>query len=79
VRWCRRIWELLDDEHCRRTVETAERYADGLAGQKELAWAAAALRLFVCACCRRIWELLNDEHCPRGPTSQHVASTPTSP
>jgi hypothetical protein len=32
---CRRIWHLLPTEACRRTVEVAERYADGLATDRE--------------------------------------------
>src|SRR5262245_115570 len=33
---CRRIWHLIADERSRRAVEICERYADGLADQKEL-------------------------------------------
>jgi hypothetical protein len=33
---CRLIWHLLSDERCRRAVEVAEEYADGLAPEEEL-------------------------------------------
>jgi hypothetical protein len=33
---CRRIWDLFKDERCRRAVEIAERYADGLASDDEI-------------------------------------------
>src|SRR5690242_9233457 len=40
---CRRIWPLLRDPRSRRAVETAERFAQGLASRSDLfaAWAAA--------------------------------------
>ena len=34
--WCRRVWHLLGHKGCRRAVETAERYADGLITAAEL-------------------------------------------
>jgi hypothetical protein len=34
---CRRAWHLFDDEKCRRAVEVAEQYADGLADADDLA------------------------------------------
>jgi hypothetical protein len=34
---CRLAWPRMQDERCRQAVETAERYADGLAGPRQLA------------------------------------------
>jgi hypothetical protein len=39
---CRRVWRLLADERSRRAVESAERYADGLADESEMDEAALA-------------------------------------
>jgi hypothetical protein len=39
---CRRIWPLLSDARSRQAVEVVERYAEGLAGEEELAAARAA-------------------------------------
>jgi hypothetical protein len=40
---CRRLWHLLAGNPARQAVEVAERYADGLADQAEMAAASAAL------------------------------------
>ncbi len=40
---CRRLWDLLGSPQARQAVEAAERYADGLADEAEVAAAAAAL------------------------------------
>ncbi len=34
--WLRRVWHVFDDGRCRRAVETAERYAEGMATAEEL-------------------------------------------
>jgi hypothetical protein len=38
--WLRRVWHVFDDERCRRAVETAERFAEGIATDEELAAAS---------------------------------------
>ena len=38
--WLRRVWHVFDDDRCRRAVETAERFAEGIATDEELAAAA---------------------------------------
>jgi hypothetical protein len=38
---CRSVWNLFEDEHCRRAVEVAERFADGTARKPELEAARA--------------------------------------
>jgi len=40
---CRRIWHLLKDESSREAVEVSERYADGLAAEKQLIAARSAI------------------------------------
>jgi hypothetical protein len=40
--WLRRVWHVFDDERCRRAVETAERFAEGMATDEELAAASVA-------------------------------------
>jgi hypothetical protein len=42
VACCRRVWDALADARSRSAVETAERYADGLASREELTAAAEA-------------------------------------
>jgi hypothetical protein len=39
---CRRIWHLLNNDRNRKALETAERYAEGLTGSQELAFAQDA-------------------------------------
>jgi hypothetical protein len=39
---CRRIWQLLPDEPCRRAVELSEQYADGWGARRDLAKAGRA-------------------------------------
>jgi hypothetical protein len=34
--WVRRVWHVFDDERCRRAVEVAERFAEGMATDEEL-------------------------------------------
>jgi hypothetical protein len=48
----RSIWHLLTHEADRNAVETAERYADGLAGRAELRAAVAAAALAAATTCR---------------------------
>jgi hypothetical protein len=41
---CRRLWHRLGDPRSQEALETNERYADGLATDRELAWACGAAR-----------------------------------
>jgi hypothetical protein len=47
VACCRRVWGLLEDERFRRTVETAERHADGGVSTEELAAASTETQRLV--------------------------------
>jgi hypothetical protein len=42
VACCRRVWDLIRPEACRQGLETAERFAEGLAGPQQLGAAYAA-------------------------------------
>jgi hypothetical protein len=42
VACCRRLWSLIADTEARAALECVERYADGLAGEEELARASGA-------------------------------------
>jgi hypothetical protein len=53
---CRRIWHLIADPRGREAVETAERFADGLAGQAELQQSRRSVRFAVSEAKRSEWE-----------------------
>src|SRR5947209_16243000 len=44
VACCRRVWHLLATDDCRQAIKLAERFADGLASEAELADAAEVVR-----------------------------------
>jgi hypothetical protein len=45
VACCRQIWHIITDTRCRRAIEVAEQFADGMASENELAAARSALRV----------------------------------
>jgi hypothetical protein len=45
VACCRQIWHIITDARCRRAIEVAERFADGMVSEDDLVMARSALRV----------------------------------
>jgi hypothetical protein len=67
VACCRAFWHLFTDDRCRKAVELAEAFADGVADQEHLLKAAADAQALAEA-------LVKDDPCLRNTTGLHAAA-----